>query len=232
MQRGTGLRKALAMLLLLGLCLFFGHGVFLYAQEEDWEEDPDYDDDGGIPIESDWDDYRPDLYTRGDQTFTISLGVIFPIVFFDYQGSVVDHHFNPPLGGAGSLSYNYFLGPNFFMGVEIGMMFNYTLGQNTVFFVPVGLRAGWQFIFRRFEFPLYITAGFAPQRYLNLGYGGLFIKGGGSVYYRFNPDWSFGVNVDWDWFPQWPFENGKRGSPQRDIYANILTLTLSARYHF
>jgi hypothetical protein len=223
------MQKAFAVLQLLGLCLFFGHGVFLYAQEEDWEDDPGYDE--GIPFESDWEDYRPDLYTRGDQTFTISAGVFFPPVFFDYEGKRIDHPNFTPVGGTGFLAYTYFLGPYFFLGGEAGVKISSTLAANMIYIGDIGVRTGFQFVLRRFEFPLTLVVGVAPQRYLNLGYAGLFVKGGVSVYYRFNPDWSFGVNSDWTWYPQWPKEDGIP-APTRNVDANMIGVTLSARYHF
>jgi hypothetical protein len=221
------MRKVGLFLLLLGLCWFSGRGAFLYAQEEDDEEDTD---DGGASIETDWDGYVSDLYSQGDQTFTISLGVIFPTVFFN-NTERIPHHFDPPVGGAGSLAYSFFLNGHFFMGAEIGVNFNYTLGQNTVFIIPIGIRTGWQFLLNRFEFPLTLVVGVVPQRYLNYSYTGMFIKGGASGFFRFSPDWSFGLNVDWCWYPQWPQENGKP-VPDKNMYANILALTLAARYHF
>jgi hypothetical protein len=222
------MQKAFAMLLLLGLCLFVP-GVFLYAQENEWEEeDPGYDE--GIPFESDWEDYRPDFYTRGDQTFTMSLGVFFPTVFLNYEGKQIDHHFNV-IGGTGSLAYTYFFGPHFFLGGEIGAKISSTLGENMVFILPIGVRTGCQFIFRRLEFPLTMVVGVVLKRYLNLDYVGLFVKGGASVYYRFNPDWSFGMNVDWSWYPQWPMEDGEP-APKKNVDGNIISVTLSARYHF
>ena len=127
--------------------------------------------------------------------------------------------------------YSRFLGPHFFLGIEIGVKFNSTLQQNTIFLIPIGMRTGWQFIMNRFEFPLFMTIGFAPQRVLDSSYTGLFLKGGGGAFYRFNPDWSFGLNTDWNWYPQWPREDGRR-VPNKDVYGNILGLTLSARYHF
>jgi hypothetical protein len=221
--------RAFVMILLIGLAAFSGfYGQALHAQEEQ-EEEPDYGDEK-IPVESDWDGYMPNLYSKGDKTFSISAGVIFPVLFFN-NGKLIDHHFSPPVGGSGSLAYNYFFGPHFNFGAEIGMMFNYTLAQNTVFIIPIGLRVGYQFVFRRFEFPLLMTIGFVPQRYLNDGYFGFFMKGGASAFYRFNPDWSFGLNVDWNWFPQWPMENGKP-VPEKNMDGNIIGLTLSARYHF
>jgi hypothetical protein len=222
------MQKVRFFLLLLGLCWFSGQGVLLYAQEED--DDEDYPD-GDTSIETDWDGYISDLYSRGDQTFTISLGVIFPTVFHNYKPEKVDHHFSPPVGGAGSLAYTYFLGAHYFLGIEVGVNFNNTLAKGTVFIIPVGVRTGWQFILHRFEFPITLTVGAAPQRYLDNSYTGLFIKLEGSGFFRFSPEWSFGLNVDWNWYPQWPLENGKR-TPAKDMYANIVGLTLAARYHF
>ena len=222
------MQKVGLFLLLMGLCWFSGQGAFLYAQEEEAEEEDSPDE--GISIETDWDGYMTDLYSRGDQTFTISLGVIFPTVFYN-NTEKVPHNFNPPVGGAGSLAYTHFLSSHFFLGVEIGVNFNYTLGQNTIFIIPIGVRTGWQFLFHRFEFPINLTVGFAPETYLDFRYIGLFIKGGASGFFRFSPEWSFGLNTDWHWYPQWPQKDGKPDS-ERNMYANIFALTLAARYHF
>jgi hypothetical protein len=245
------MRKTRAVFVLLALCFFLGYGISLFAQEEDYgypyydwgsvdyedpqygwiEDDDDYEEPGygeWAPVAPDWDGYVPDMYSMGDQVFGISIGVIFPTVF--YRKGKVDHNFNP-VGGAGSLSYNYFLGTNLFVGAEIGIKFNYTLAKNVIFFIPVGIRAGWQFLVRRFEFPLTFTMGAAPQRYLSDGYIGFFMKGAAGAYYRFNPNWSFGLNADWNWYPQWPKTDGNRDK-DKDTYANIIGATLSARYHF
>jgi hypothetical protein len=66
----------------------------------------------------------------------------------------------------------------------------------------------------------------APQRYLDQGYLGFYLKGGASVYFRFNPDWSFGLNSNWYWLPQWTKD------PSKNVDGNIVDLTLSVRYHF
>jgi len=229
------MQKVGIFLLLLGLCWFSGQGAFLYAQEEDTEEieeggEGEEDSPGGdISIETDWDGYMTELYSRGDQTFTISAGVIFPAVFFDYQSKVIKHNWFP-VGGAGSLAYTRFLNSHFFLGGEIGVNFNNTLGQNTIFIIPIGIRTGWQFLLHRFEFPITLTAGIAPESYLDFRYIGLFIKMGASGFFRFNPEWSFGLNVDWNWYPQWPQKD--KNPAAKDIYANIIGVTLAARYHF
>ena len=252
------MQKALALFLLLALCCFAGQGVILYAQEDTpgydetipddednasrdneeysrQEDDDEYDgsqddEDDGSLTESDFDKYIPDMYSKGDQTVTIALGAVFPTVFFS-NGRVIPHNFNPPVGGVLSLAYTRFLGPNLFLGAEVGFASAYTLGQNMLFIIPIGIRAGWQFVFRRFEFPLYAAIGIAPQRYLDLGYFGMYLKGAASAYYRFHPNWSFGLVANWSWYPEWPMKEGKR-TPEFDIDANIAGVMLSLRYHF
>jgi len=186
--------------------------------------------------EEDWDFHMMDMYARGDQTFSITLGVVFPTVFVfrdDSMALTTDraHNFSPPVGGGGSLAYTHFLGPNFFLGGEVGASFNSTLGGNMLYIIPIGLRAGWQFILGSFEFPLTLTFGVAPQRYLDLSYVGMFLRGSASAFFRFNPEWSFGLNADWTWLPQRPRRDGNP-SPAENVDANILGITISARYHF
>ena len=220
--------KIRSLLALLCFVLFFGGGVPLFAQEHDENESEDDD----AYYETDWDGYFPELYSRGDQTFTITLGLIFPTVFYRvHDKTVIDHNFTPPLGGAGSLAYTYFLGSHFFLGGEIGIKFNSTLRNHTIFLIPIGIRAGWQFVAKKFEFPLTFTIGLAPITYLDFEYAGLFLKGGASGFYRFSPEWSFGINTEWSWYPQRPYEYDHR-AVKKDIDAHILGVTISARYHF
>jgi len=175
------------------------------------------------PIESGQTDYTPALYSRGDKNFVITLGVLFPAYF---TGKEIDGPgIGLSLGGTGSLAFNYFLGPHLFVGGQVGGMFASTRGKNMLFIVPFGAQVGYQFIFHRFEFPLSFMIGAAPQKRLQDNYFGLILKPGASVFWRFNPDWSFGLNGMWWFLPQWP-KNGY------NAYGNFVELTLSARYHF
>ena len=206
---------------ILMLLLFFLPGLF--AQDEPpKEEKPE-----APPIESEWIDYDTNLYSRGDKTFGITLGVLFPTYF---GGAIDDNkHGLSVVGGTGTLSFNYFFGPHFFLGGELSGMFAGTRGDNMFFMVPFGVRVGYQFVYRRFEFPLSLMIGMAPQKKLDEGYFGLIVKPGASAFWRFNPDWSFGLNTIWWWVPQWPKpQDGDR----YNVYGNFLELTLSARYHF
>ena len=82
---------------LIVILILIGFPAILTAQQTD--DDPS--------IESDWDDYFTDLYVKGDQTFIIALGTVFP-GFFIYRDDDIDviHKFAPPVGGTGSLIYN------------------------------------------------------------------------------------------------------------------------------
>jgi len=220
------MQKVGIFLVLLGLCWFSGQGIFLYAQEQDEDEgNEDSESPEDTPIESDWDEYFSEFYSKGDQTIIISPGVNFPVLFLN-NGEKIEHHIDPPVGGILSLAYTYFFGAHYFLGGGVSFYFDHTLGQNTVFLIPLGIRTGWQFVLHRFEFPLDVSGGVVFHRYLDNSYTGFFLRGGVSAYFRFNPDWSFGLCADWNWFPQRPDESRK------NVDAHMVGLTLSARYHF
>jgi len=228
------MRKVWIFLLLLGLCWFSGQSMLLYAQEQDEEENEENDDSGyreDIVIDDDWDGYIADLYSRGDQTITVSPGINLP-VFFKKHGQTIPHNIKPPIGGILSLGYTYFFGPHYFLGGGVAFYFDHTLGENTVFFIPIGLRTGWQFVLRRFEFPLEVSGGVIFHRYLYYSYTGFYLKAGASAYFRFNSDWSFGLSTDWNWFPQRPENEKGQRDTDKDIDAHFIGITFSARYHF
>jgi len=207
MRKTRAAASAIALLLTLA-------AAGLHAQE--WDE---------------WDFGAVPTYARGDQTFNISLGVSLPTVFLDADGNRMNHNFRPAVGGTGSIAYTFFLGANFFVGGELGVSFYHTLAGNTLFIVPVGITGGWQFLLGRFEFPQSLTIGVAPQTYLDFNYLGFFARVRTAAFFRFNPEWSFGLNADWSWLPQTPNEHGTRRGDM-DVHGNVFGITISARYHF
>ncbi|MCL2094344.1 MAG: hypothetical protein FWH12_09170 [Treponema sp.] len=208
------MRRALSSCLLF---LLFLWGSGLFAQDEDYEDPQD----GRIEIDSDWYDFYYTTYTRGDRIFNISLGVLIPTYF----SGIDDNNHGMSVGGTGTLGYYYFLSPNIFIGGELSGSFSGTRAGNMLYVVPFGVRGGYQFVFRRFEFPLSVMIGAAPQRYLEDGYFGLIVKPSASAFWRFNHEWSFGLNTHWWLVPQYPKEGPR-------VVGNFLELTLSARYHF
>ena len=206
------MQRAFVLVLVLLILLSV---INLYAQET---TDPDDNPDEYYP-ESEWIDYSAPT-SQGDRNFVISLGLLIPTLF-----GGIDEGIGLSIGGTGSLAFNYFITQSIFIGAELGGSFNGTRGGNMLYIIPFGARIGYQFWYRRFEFPVSLMIGAAPQRYLEKGYFGPIAKGSASAYWRYNPEWSFGLNSVWWFLPQWP-NNGN------NAIGNFLELTLSARHHF
>ncbi|GBU28440.1 hypothetical protein R84B8_01999 [Treponema sp. R8-4-B8] len=210
------MQKAAALFLIL----FWGISVLLFAQDD---SDPE--------TEPDWGDiYSNELYSRGDQTLSIGVGVGFPIVFIN-NGKEIPHgikipNTEIPMGGTGILNYTYYLNSYFFTGGELGLLFMPTTGGNTVFMTFFGARAGTQFILGKFEFPIFISLGGTIQTYLDFGYFGLYMKAGIGAYFRITHEWSFGITSNFSWFPQWTNE------PAKNVDALFVDLAIVGRYHF
>jgi hypothetical protein len=188
-----------------------------------WAQDGGSDGDGS-PIQSEWNGGNFSLYSVGDKTFAISVGALFSL-------GVTDANYNPlankiNTGGTLSLSYAYFLKPNLFVGGELQGSFQSTLAEHFVFIIPMSARVGWQFLYKRFEFPVSVSLGGAPQSYNGHNLFSMFMKVQGSAYFRFNSEWSFGLNTSVWWVPQWTSDNSK------DAYGHFLDITASARFHF
>ena len=193
------------------LILIMGFPILLAAQDE-----PD--------VEPEWEEYSYDFYARGDQVFIVSLGVAFPTVF------VIDGNINNSgwkvVGGAGTLIFNYYLSPKFYLGAELSGMFVPTIGGNTAFIIPLGIRAGTQFTAGRFEFPLAGIFGVSLHTFLGEGYFGIFLKASASALFKATTQWAFGITTSWYFMPEWT------GDSKTNVYGNFLDLMLTARYHF
>ncbi|MDR0447610.1 MAG: hypothetical protein LBH07_02970 [Treponema sp.] len=195
------------------------------------EADTNDEDEDGIYIESDW-SIDISRYTRGDQTFCINLGLVKPLFFMDQNIGKLDTQMG--LGGMGSLGYNYYLGPNFFLGGELSGMFSPTVGQNMFYMVPIGFRAGYQLLLSRFEFPLSLLVGFAPQSHNQRSYFGFFSKPTAGAFFRLNNEWSFGLNTSFWWVPQWTGKTREHSnySGNVNIHGFFLEISAGVRYHF
>ena len=201
---------------LVAVCLCLA-AVTVAAQETPGEDDE-------LPIESEWADAILTTYVRGDQTFAITAGVGLPLFFVTKDGDTLENKVS--MGGVGGLSYNYFLSPYFALGGEITGFFGGTLGENMLYMIPFGLRATWQFIAGSFEFPVSLMIGGASQNYIGKDYFGFIAKPALGAYWRFNTDWSFGINASWWWVPQ------MTNDPSTSVFGNFAEISLSARYHF
>jgi hypothetical protein len=126
------------------------------------------------------------------------------------------------------------LGPNWYLGGELSGMFASTLGENMYYIVPIGFRAGYQFVLSRFEFPLSLLVGFAPQSYNGRSYFGLFSKPSAGAFFRFNASWSFGLTTSLWWVPQWTNKTRELDYQTSTIHTHgfFWEIGFGVRYHF
>jgi len=211
-------------LLIIPLIILAG-ATLIYAQEEEDDED-----DKDIYLETDWSSVNASRYSKGDQTFLICLSLVKPLFYMDKQQGYLSPKMN--LGWKGSLGYAYYLDAHFFLGAELSGMFSSTIGGNMYFIVPMGFMGGYQFILGRFEFPLSLMIGAAPQTHQSRSYFGFFSKISGAAYFRFNNEWSFGLNTGFWWVPQWTNKPRAGYNGNVNIHGFFWEFSLSARYHF
>ncbi|MGL4982452.1 MAG: TP0733 family outer membrane beta-barrel protein [Treponemataceae bacterium] len=152
---------------------------------------------------------------KGDQHIKISIMVDFPI-----------KPKNLSIGGSGSLGYAYHFTPGFFLGGDISFGFSATVGSNVFYYIPIMVRTGYQFSIGRFEIPLSVGVGGIVETYINRSYFGFGVKPETGLFFRFNPDWSFGLLTGVWLMPQW-YEDSRNNR-----LGIIMDLSLSVRFHF
>jgi hypothetical protein len=200
-------------------------GIEAIEDEEigDGGYEEDGDENAGLPISSEWGGISLSGYTLGDKTFNINAGIIVPLFFLSKSGDLMPNKVY--VGGILSLAYHYFWNSHLFFGAVLQWSFAQTLGENFLFLVPIGVTVGYQFVVGRFEFPLSVTLGGMSERYLTYDGYWPFLKPQAACFFRFNSDWSFGINTAWFLVPQWT------NTPEKDATGNFMEITLSARYH-
>ena len=153
----------------------------------------------------------------GDQFIALKLMPLIPLNF-DKQLSV---------GGALSLGYHRFLTQFIAVGADVMFAYNTTIGSNLFTVIPLTVGITFQPYIWRFEFPITLNVGAALENYLQYNYfPGLILKGEAGCFYRMNEKWSFGLECQLMYLPQWYSDSSKN-----DYYLGI-TATVGARYHF
>lgn len=154
---------------------------------------------------------------KGDQF--LRLGIMFSIPLnFDEQLY---------LGGAAQLGYYRLINNWLGFGAELMAGYNPTIGSNIFTYVPITAGIMFQPYIWRFEFPITLNVGAALENYLQYNYfPGLILKGEAGCFYRMNENWSFGLECQLMYLPQWYSDSSKN-----DYYLGI-TATVGARYHF
>ena len=165
------------------------------------------------------------VHSLGDQTLSISAGVFIPLFFqrftlpFQYLPMTLNR-----LGGTGTLQWNAYLGPYFRMGIEVSTAFSVDPNRNPLVMLPITIKGAYVLNVSRFEFPFFLSAGINIIRYQDWSHLDLIFKPGFAAYWRYDANWSFGVNFTW-WLDM-QFEGAD------SMMLNALEVTPSVFYHF
>ena len=165
------------------------------------------------------------LNEPGDQYIKIALMATCPLNFGGNFPLYRDAKLS--LGGAGSLGYHRFLTSWWALGVDVFFGYHPTIGENIFTYIPFVLDTTIQPTFKRFEFPITVGVGAAVENYLSRTYfPGLILKGQAGVFFRATPSWSFGIEGDYMYMPQWYDEK------KYNDYGLFGSLEIAVRYHF
>ena len=82
----------------------------------------------------------------------------------------------------------------------------------------------YEFVYRRFHFPVSLGAGFAFRHNANYYWTDAEARTG--AYWKYSPDWSFGMTAAWSLIPQWYTDS------EYNRTGNFLDINAGFRYHF
>ncbi len=167
-------------------------------------------------------DYEP--IRAGDQYIRMGLGAGIPL--FNMTPDGIERETNLNLGGTGSIGYSRYLNSKIAVGGEITFAFNTTIGGNMFFYLPLTFKSTYEFVYRRFHFPVSLGAGFAFQTHNANYYFGPMLKPELGAYWKYSPDWSFGMTAAWSLVPQWYTDS------EYNRTGNFLDINAGFRYHF
>lgn len=166
------------------------------------------------------------VYSLGDQTLRINLGLFAPLFFFGggYEPAKLT------LGGAGSLVWESYLTNTTTVGLEIGGSFSFTENRRTLFMLPIAARGSYIFSLYPFEIPVTVAAGMNFSRVAEAQKIDSFLKAGTGLHWNYSSQWAFGANLFYWFVPQIYTASSPAGS-DATRYGNFLEITLSALYH-
>jgi hypothetical protein len=163
----------------------------------------------------------------GDQTLAINAGLMVPLFFQEFDGTY--HGTNLTVGGMGELQWSAYVSPNIRIGLDIGGSFARSPNDRTLFLMPITAKAAWVFSLSRFEFPVSLGAGINIVRYREWSHVDFILKPGVGGYWRYDSNWSFGLNLAW-WLD---FQAATGDQPDNQArMGNFLMITPGVFYNF
>jgi len=212
----------LKKLILIAGSLLLLNFVVLWAQEEAPEQGP-------LTPQS-----RTNQRSLGDQAFSISAGVIIPlftVLLNDNSetgnpAGVVDTQLSA--GGMGSLSYSFYLSANVKVGLQLGGTFKWDINRNLLYMIPITVKGSYEFHpFSRLTIPIHLALGINMTSWKEEFTVDPLIRPGFGVYFDWNVEWSFGMDITYWFIPQL-----NSNDERFDSLVNFMDINISAEYHF
>jgi hypothetical protein len=163
----------------------------------------------------------------GDQTLALNAGLMVPLFFKEFGGET--HETNLTVGGLGELQWSAYVTPSLRIGLDIGGAFARSPNDRTLFLMPITAKASWVFGVSRFEFPVSLAAGINIVRYREWSHVDVILKPGVGGYWRYDTNWSFGLNLAW-WLDFQPASADQPANQAR--MGNFLMITPGVFYNF
>ena len=139
------------------------------------------------------------------------------------------HDTNLTLGGMGELQWSAYLSPVVRIGLDLAGSFARSPNDRSLFLLPITAKVTYVLGVSRFEFPFFFGAGINIVRYREWSHVDLILKPGVGGYWRYNSNWSFGVNLVW-WLDFQP-NTSNQGKDQARM-ADFLMISPGVLYNF
>ena len=206
--------------------------AFLFLSPVVFAQDSDIDDDMEIEEPTESSKKKPmQLNESGDQFIRLAIMMTCPLNFGGSFPLYRTGQMNT--GGSGAIGYHRFLTSWFALGLDISFGYNPTLGNNVFTYVPIILNMTFEPTLGKFEFTMTVGVGGSLETYLSRSYfPGFTVKADAGVFYRVAPGWSFGIEGDFMYMPQWYSSGNSEYKNHGNDYGNFLSFGLAARYHF
>ncbi len=171
-----------------------------------------------------------DIYGLGDQTFSINAGAVLPLFIVGFDGTYTGGFTKLSVGASGSLRWGAFLNNETSIGADLGGMFAVTELNRTLIMLPVTGVYSYTLSFYPFELMFHVGLGVNFTKLDNDLYIGPVLKPGASFYWNYNGEWSFGLQTEYWFVPEFYF--GDSVPVSHNAFGNFLGITLTTLYHF
>lgn len=184
---------------------------------------------GTFPLAAQATELSYDHRVQGDRSLTIQMGPVIPLAFSTWAGQFGAT--NLTLGGTLGIDLDFYMDDTFRVGGGLRGMAAVGPNDNTLFIVPITLRATWELRMYPFSFPVGVGAGFSFTNYESKTSFDPTIIPTAGAYWNMSSSWSFGLDAS----PWIIFQDYLPGGsvPASDSRIGFFSdITLGAIYHF